>query len=176
VKPSADMAAAPITTPQIPGFKLGGSFIDLMSCAPVSAPLVHPGEISGVGAQANTCDHVCKELVNASRDENARRLSRPAERPRLPADRHAEHRALFRWISSSSSLASSVIFSGPQGGRPDELDPNIIDAGDGTDGGFDSARHASGDRAGGGRQCHFDVDRGALLDDQLVDQTELGML
>src|SRR5262244_3065331 len=40
-KPSTDMPAAPITAPQIPGFKLEGSFIDLMSCAPVSAPLVH---------------------------------------------------------------------------------------------------------------------------------------
>ena len=37
-KPSSDMTAAPITTPQIPGFKLGGNFMDLMSCAPVSAP------------------------------------------------------------------------------------------------------------------------------------------
>jgi hypothetical protein len=37
-KPSTDMATAPITTPQIPDFKLGGNFMDLMSCAPVSAP------------------------------------------------------------------------------------------------------------------------------------------
>ena len=35
-KPSIDIAAAPITAPQIPGFKLGGS---VMSCAPFSAPL-----------------------------------------------------------------------------------------------------------------------------------------
>ena len=39
VKPSTDMAAAPMTTPQIPGFILGGNLIDLMSCAPVSASL-----------------------------------------------------------------------------------------------------------------------------------------
>jgi hypothetical protein len=32
------MTAAPITAPQIPGFKLEGNFTDLMSCAPVSAP------------------------------------------------------------------------------------------------------------------------------------------
>jgi hypothetical protein len=51
VKPSTDMTAAPMTTPQIPGFILGGKFIDLMSCAPVSAPLVHSGEISAVGAR-----------------------------------------------------------------------------------------------------------------------------
>jgi len=38
-KPSIDMTAAPSTAPQIPGFKLAGNFIDLMSCAPVSAPL-----------------------------------------------------------------------------------------------------------------------------------------
>jgi hypothetical protein len=61
VKPSTDMAAAPMTTPQIPGFILGGKFIDLMSCAPVSAPLVHSREISAVGARDNTCDHVCEE-------------------------------------------------------------------------------------------------------------------
>jgi len=34
-KPSTDMTAAPITAPQIPGFKLGGNF---MHHAPVSAP------------------------------------------------------------------------------------------------------------------------------------------
>jgi hypothetical protein len=34
------MPTALITAPQIPGFKLEGSFIDLKSCAPVSAPLV----------------------------------------------------------------------------------------------------------------------------------------
>src|SRR5215471_478262 len=34
------MPATPITAPQIPGFKLEGSFIDLIGCAPVSAPLV----------------------------------------------------------------------------------------------------------------------------------------
>jgi hypothetical protein len=32
-----------------------------MSCAPVSAPLVHSREISAVGARVNTCDHVCEE-------------------------------------------------------------------------------------------------------------------
>ena len=62
VKPSTDMAAAPMTTPQIPGFILEGNFIDLMSCAPVSAPLVHSGEISAVGARDNTCDHVFKKI------------------------------------------------------------------------------------------------------------------
>jgi hypothetical protein len=61
VKPSTDMAAAPMTTPQIPGFILGGNFTDRMSCAPVSAPLVHSREISAVGARDNTCDHVCEE-------------------------------------------------------------------------------------------------------------------
>ena len=38
-KPSTDMIAAPITAPQIPGFKLGGNFIDLMSCARVKTPI-----------------------------------------------------------------------------------------------------------------------------------------
>jgi MFS family permease len=33
-----------------------------MSCAPVSAPLVHSGKISAVGARDNTCDHVCKKI------------------------------------------------------------------------------------------------------------------
>ena len=33
-----------------------------MSRAPVSAPLVHSGEISAVGARDNTCDHVCKKI------------------------------------------------------------------------------------------------------------------
>jgi hypothetical protein len=37
-EPSTDMTIAPITAPQIPGFKLGGNFKDLMSCAPVGAP------------------------------------------------------------------------------------------------------------------------------------------
>ena len=42
-----------------------------MSCAPVSAPLVpppllsHSRDLSAVGASDNTCDHVCKEPVNA---------------------------------------------------------------------------------------------------------------
>ena len=36
-KPSTDITAAPMTAPQIPGFKLGENFIDLMSCARVSA-------------------------------------------------------------------------------------------------------------------------------------------
>src|SRR5271169_2979203 len=57
--------------------------------------------------------------------------------------------------------------------RPDELDPNIIDAGNGPDRRFDLARHARGDRASGCRQCHFDINCTAPLDDQLVDQTEL---
>jgi hypothetical protein len=39
-KPSTDITAAPMTAPQIPGFKLGENFIDLMSCARVSALLV----------------------------------------------------------------------------------------------------------------------------------------
>ncbi|HKE23372.1 MAG TPA: hypothetical protein VKB88_13490, partial [Bryobacteraceae bacterium] len=34
-KPSTDMSAAPITAPQMPGLKPEGSFIDLISCAPV---------------------------------------------------------------------------------------------------------------------------------------------
>ena len=40
-KPSTDMPAAPIAAPQIPGYKPEGSFIDLMSCAPVNAPFGH---------------------------------------------------------------------------------------------------------------------------------------
>src|SRR5215469_12198866 len=39
-KPSTDMPAAPTTAPQIPGLKPEGSFMNLMSCAPVSATLV----------------------------------------------------------------------------------------------------------------------------------------
>ena len=60
-KPSTDMTTAPITAPQIPGFKLGGNVTDLMSWAP-SAPTGHRREISAVGAPGNTCDHVCDSL------------------------------------------------------------------------------------------------------------------
>src|SRR5215469_15837406 len=72
--PSTDMAAAPITAPQIPGFKLGGNF---MHHAPVSAPWSISREISTVGAPDNTCDHVCKEPVIAdSLDRRFRQLRR----------------------------------------------------------------------------------------------------
>jgi hypothetical protein len=39
-KSTTDIAAAPITAPQIPDFKLGGKVTDLMSYAP-STPLAH---------------------------------------------------------------------------------------------------------------------------------------
>ena len=39
----------------------------------------------------------------------------------------------------------------PPRGRPDELDADIGDTGDGADRCFDLAGHARGDRAGGGR-------------------------
>jgi hypothetical protein len=61
------MTAAPVTAPQIPGLKLGETFIDLMSGAPVSAPLVHSREISPVGVWDNTCDHVYEEPVSCVR-------------------------------------------------------------------------------------------------------------
>ena len=38
-KPSTDITAAAMTAPQIPGFKLGENFIDLMSCSRVSASI-----------------------------------------------------------------------------------------------------------------------------------------
>jgi len=60
-KPSTHIAAAPITAPQIPGFKLGGS---VMSCAPFSVPLAHRREISAIGEPGNTCDHVFEEPMN----------------------------------------------------------------------------------------------------------------
>ena len=64
-KPSTDMPAAPITAPQIPGFKLEGSFMDLMTCAPVSSPLVTIrvtafARPSLLVRHDNTWDHVCK--------------------------------------------------------------------------------------------------------------------
>jgi hypothetical protein len=38
-KPSTDITAPPMTAPQIPAFKVGENFIDLMSCARVCAPI-----------------------------------------------------------------------------------------------------------------------------------------
>ena len=47
-KPSTDMSAAPITAPQMPGLKPEGSFIDLISCAPVGNPIGSLSMISEV--------------------------------------------------------------------------------------------------------------------------------
>jgi len=54
-KPSTDMTIAPITAPQIPGFKLGGNFKDLMSCYPVGVPCPGTGATTFQRSQRCWC-------------------------------------------------------------------------------------------------------------------------
>src|SRR6266851_5859926 len=81
-----------------------------------------------------------------------------------------EHPALHQPELELGFLAHAVL--GP-GWRPHQFDARVLHARHGRYRLLHLSRQRAGDRAGGRRQGHLDVDRAVLVDEELVDEAEI---